>query len=62
MELREKAKDNFKKKLSKMMNNSAFGKAMENVGKHRGIKFMTTEVRRDQVVSKPNYYWTRWFS
>lgn len=56
MELREKAKDNFKKNLSKMMNNSAFGKAMENVGKHRGIKFMTTEVRRDQVVSKPNYY------
>ena len=34
---------------------------MENVRKHRDIKLVTTDKRRNQLVSEPNYY-TKWFS
>ena len=34
------------------MNNAAFGKTIENVGKHRDIKTVTTEARRDYLVSE----------
>ena len=43
------------------MNNAVFAKTMENVGKHRNIKLVTTERRRKDLVSKPNYH-TRKFS
>ena len=29
---------------------------MENVRKHRDIKFVTAEVRRNYLVSEPNYH------
>ena len=35
---------------------------MENVRKHRDIKLVTTEKRRNQLVSEPNYHITKWFS
>ena len=35
---------------------------MENVRKHRDIKLVTTNKRRKQLVSKPNYHATKWFS
>ena len=44
------------------MNNSVFGKTMENVRKHRDIKLVTTDKRRNQLVSEPNYHTTKWFS
>ena len=44
------------------MNNSDFGKAIENVRKHRDIKLITTDKRRNQLVSEPNYHTTKWFS
>ena len=44
------------------MNNSVFGKTMENVRKHRDIKLVTTDKRRNQLVSEPNYHATKWFS
>ena len=44
------------------MNNSVFGKAMENVRKHRDIRLVTTDKRRNQLVSEPNYHATKWFS
>ena len=36
------------------MSNSVFGKTMENVRKHRNIKLVTTDKRRNQLVSEPN--------
>ena len=44
------------------MNNAVFGKAMENVKKHKDIKLDTTERRRNYLVSKPNYYSTKFFT
>ena len=44
------------------MNNSVFGKTMENVRKHRDIKLVTTDKRRNLLMSKPNYHTTEWFS
>ena len=44
------------------MNNSVFGKTMENVRKHRYIKLVATDKRRNQLVLEPNYHTTKWFS
>ena len=35
------------------------GKNMENVRKHRDIKLITTEKRRNYLVSEPNYHTTK---
>ena len=61
-ELRKQAKIDFEKDFFKLMNNSVFGKTMENVWKQRDIKLVTTDKRRNQLVSEPNYYTTKWFS
>ena len=44
------------------MNNSVFRKAMENVWKHRDIKLVTTDKRRNQLASEPSYHGTKYFS
>ena len=44
------------------MNYSVFRKTMENVRKHRDIKLVTTDKRRNQLVSEPNYHTTKYFS
>ena len=44
------------------MNNSVFVKTMENKKKHRDIKLVTTDKRRNQLVSETNYHTTKWFS
>ena len=44
------------------MSNAVFGKTMENVRKHRDIKLVTTDKRRNQLVSEPNYHTTKYFS
>ena len=44
------------------MNNSVFGKTMENFRKHRDIKLVTTEERRTKLVSEPNYHIAKHFS
>ena len=55
-ELRKLAKNDFEKDLFKLMNNSVFGKAMENIRKHRDIKLATTDRKRSKLVSEPNYH------
>ena len=40
------------------MNNAIFGKPLENVRKHRDVKLVTTERRRNYFVSEPNYHTT----
>ena len=44
------------------MNNEVFGKTMENVRKHRDIKLVTTERRRNYLVSEPNYNTAKFFT
>ena len=55
-------KNDFKKDFFKLMNNTVFGKTMENVRKHRDIKLVTTDKRRNQLASEPTYYATKYFS
>ena len=55
-ELRKLARNDFKKYLFKLMNNSVFGKTMENIRKHRDIKLVTTDKKRSKLVSEPNYH------
>ena len=52
----------FEKDFFKLMNNSVFGKAIENVKKYRDIKLVKTNKRRNQLVFEPNYHTAKWFS
>ena len=61
-ELRKKAQNEFEKNFFKLMNNSVFGKTMENVRNHRDIKLVTTDEKRNKLVSEPNYHTTKHFS
>ena len=45
----------------KLINNSVFGKTMENVRNHRDIKLVTTDKRVDQLVLEPNYHTRKCF-
>ena len=60
--LRADAKSDFEKDFFKLMNNSVFGKTMENVRNHRDIKLVTNNERRNELVSEPNYHTTTHFS
>ena len=60
--LRKEAKNDFEKDFYKLMNNSVFRKAMENVRNHRDIKLITTNKQRNKLVSEPNYYATKHMS
>ena len=55
---RTEAKNDFEKDFFKLMNNSVFGKTMENVRKHRDMKLVTADKERNQFVSEPSYHTT----
>ena len=60
--LRTEAKNDFEKDFFKLMNNAAFIKTIENVRKHRDIKLVTTDKKRNQFAPEPNYHTTKHFS
>ena len=61
-ELRTEVKNNFKKDFFKLMKNVVFGKTIKNVRKHRDIKLIATNKRRNRLASEPNYHTTKYFS
>ena len=61
-ELRKKTKNDFEKDFFKLMNNTVFGKPMENVRKIRDIKLVTTDKRRNKLVPEPNCHAIKCFS
>ena len=61
-DLRKDAKNDFEKDFFKLMNNSVFGKTMENVRNHRDIKSVTTDKRRSVLASEPKYHSTKYIS
>ena len=60
---KKKAKINFEKDSIKLINNAVFQKILENVRKHRDIKLVTAERRRNYLlVSETNYHTTNFFT
>ena len=60
--LRMESKNEFDKGFYELMNNAVCGKTMQNVRNHRDIKLTTTNARRKQLVSQPNYHTCKRFS
>ena len=60
--LRKEEKNDLEKDLFKLMNNAVFGKTLENARNYRDIILVTTDKRKNQLLSEPNYHTTKWFS
>ena len=60
--LRTKAKNNFEKDFFKLMNNSVFGKTMENIRNRVNVKLVNTEEKFKKLSAKPNYKGRKIFS
>ena len=54
-DLRTKGKNDFEKDFFKLMNNSVFGKSMDNIRNRVDIRLVTNEKDARKLISKPNY-------
>ena len=55
-DLRKKLRNDFEKDFYKLANNAVFQETMENTRNYRYIKLVTTERRRNYLLSEPNYH------
>ena len=60
--VRMKAANDLDKDYYKLLNNSFYGKTMENVRNHRDIRLVTNSKKRSILASEPNYYSTKHIS
>ena len=53
--MRAKATSDFEKDFFKLMNNSVFGKTIENTREYRNVDFVSSEHKAQQLAAQPNY-------
>ena len=53
--LRMQAKNDFEKNFFKLMNNSVFGKTMENIRNRVDVKLVTSRIKAVKLAAKPNF-------
>ena len=53
--LKKDEKNEFDKDFLKLMNNSVFGKTMENIRNHKDMKLLTSDKKYLKYVMKPNF-------
>ena len=56
IELRKNPKSDFEKYFLKLINNAVFKKTIDKVRKHRDLKLVTTEARRNYLLSEQNLF------
>ena len=59
---RTSATNDFEKNFFKLMNNSVFGKTLENVRQRQNIKLITDETKLNKYVKKPGYISSKIFN